>query len=104
MLGRVSRSARLREQLMKPARLFIGAGALLVAAASIAAGPAASARSAATAARAAPAASHVAINCEYSSLCAEVANPTEVFGDGLRRSRRAVRGLLLEQARARATT
>jgi hypothetical protein len=66
---------------MKPARLFIGAGALLVAAASIAAGPAASARSAAAAARAAPAAGHVAINCEYSSLCAEVANPKEVFGD-----------------------
>jgi hypothetical protein len=66
---------------MKPARLFIGAGALLVAAASIAAGPAASARSTAAAARAAPAAGHIAINCEYSSLCAEVANPKEVFGD-----------------------
>ena len=66
---------------MKPARLVIGAGALLVAAASIAAGPAASARSTATAARAAPAAKHVAINCEYSSLCAEVANPKEVFGN-----------------------
>ncbi|HWN00249.1 MAG TPA: hypothetical protein VNO54_24640 [Streptosporangiaceae bacterium] len=60
---------------MKPARLFTGAGALLVAAASIAAaGPAASA------ARAAPTAGHVTINCEYSSLCAEVANPKEVFG------------------------
>jgi hypothetical protein len=66
---------------MKPARLFIGAGALLVAAASIAAGPAASARSTATAARAAPAASHVAINCEYSSLCPDVASPKEAFGD-----------------------
>src|SRR5438034_11188446 len=67
---------------MKPARLFTGAGAvLLVAAASIAAaGPAASAGSTATAARAAPATEHVAINCEYSSLCAEVANPKEVFG------------------------
>jgi hypothetical protein len=66
---------------MKPARLFIGAGALLVAAASIAAGPAASARSTATAARAAPAASHVAINCEYSSLCPEVTNAQETFGE-----------------------
>jgi hypothetical protein len=66
---------------MKPARLFIGAGALLVAAASIAAGPAASARSTAAAARAAPAAGHVAINCEYSSLCPDVANPKEAFGD-----------------------
>ena len=67
---------------MRPARLFTGAGAvLLVAAASIAAaGPAASAGSTATAARAAPATKHVAINCEYSSLCAEVANPKEVFG------------------------
>src|SRR5262245_17841873 len=67
---------------MKPARLFTSAAAVLIAAASIAAaGPAASARSAATAARAAPATSHVAINCEYSSLCAEVANPKEAFGD-----------------------
>jgi len=66
---------------MKPARLFIGAGALLVAAASIAAGPAASARSTATAARAAPATSHVAINCEYSSLCPEVTNAQETFGE-----------------------
>ena len=66
---------------MKPARLFIGAGALLVAAASIAAGPAASARSTATAARAAPATSHVAINCEYSSLCPEVTNAQESFGE-----------------------
>ena len=82
---------------MKPARLFIGAGALLVAAASIAAGPAASARSTATAARAAPAASHVAINCEYSSLCPEVANAQEAFGR-VRRPRRAVGGVLLEQA------
>src|SRR6185312_3128870 len=73
--------ARLREQLMKPARLFIGAGALLVAAASIAAGPAASARSAATAARAAPSSKHVAIKCEYSRLCPDVADPKQVFDE-----------------------
>ena len=66
---------------MKPARLFIGAGALLVAAASIAAGPAASARSAATAARAAPSSKHVAIKCEYSRLCPDVADPTKVFDE-----------------------
>ena len=66
---------------MKPARLFIGAGALLVAAASIAAGPAASARSTATAARAAPSSTHVAIKCEYSRLCPDVADPTKVFDE-----------------------
>lgn len=31
-------------------------------------------------ATAAPGARHMALNCEYSSLCAEVANPTEVYG------------------------
>jgi hypothetical protein len=67
---------------MKPARLFIGAGALLVAAASIAAaGPAASARSAGTAARAAPSSQHVAIKCEYSRLCPDVSDPTKVFDE-----------------------
>src|SRR5437763_5392340 len=67
---------------MKPARLVTGAGAVLVAAASIAAaGPAAAARSTATAAPAAPATKHIAINCEYSSLCTEVANSKEAFGD-----------------------
>jgi hypothetical protein len=50
----------------------------LVAAASLAAaGPAASARTAATAA---PASTHMNINCEYSSLCTEVANSKDVFG------------------------
>jgi hypothetical protein len=55
---------------------------MLVAAASLAAaGTAAAARSTATGARAAPAAStHMNINCEYSSLCTEVANSKEVFG------------------------
>src|SRR5215510_10374134 len=67
---------------MKAARLVTGAGAVLVAAASIAAaGPAASARTTATAAHAAPASTHMNINCEYSSLCTEVANSKEVFGD-----------------------
>jgi hypothetical protein len=31
-------------------------------------------------ARAAPASPHMALNCEYASNCAEVANPTEAFG------------------------
>ena len=31
-------------------------------------------------ARAAPSNQHMALNCEYSSICAEVANPSEVFG------------------------
>jgi hypothetical protein len=52
-----------------------------VAAASLAAaGSAAAAKPASTAARAAPASTHMNINCEYSSLCAEVANSSEVFG------------------------
>ena len=65
---------------MKPARLLVGTGALLVAAASLAAaGTAAAARS--TAGGAAPASTHMNINCEYSSLCTEVANSKDVFGN-----------------------
>src|SRR6266567_765085 len=65
---------------MKPARLLVGTGALVVAAASLAAaGTAAAARS--TAGGAAPASTHMNINCEYSSLCTEVANSKDVFGN-----------------------
>jgi hypothetical protein len=67
---------------MRPARLLVGTGALLVAAASLAAaGSAAAAKPTSTAARAAPAGTHMNINCEYSSLCTEVANSNEVFGN-----------------------
>src|SRR5213594_1773846 len=38
------------------------------------------ANGAAITARAAPSNQHMALNCEYSSICAEVANPSEVFG------------------------
>ena len=82
---------------MKPARLFIGAGALLVAAASIAAGPAASARSTATTARAAPSSKHVAIKCEYSRLCPDVADPTKVFDEYVGHDEPSA-AVLLEQA------
>jgi hypothetical protein len=71
---------------MKLVRLAAIPGTLLVVGATMAAasaGPAAHASRAASAAparRAAPASQHVAINCQYSSMCAEVANPAEVFG------------------------
>src|SRR5262245_15005676 len=62
---------------MKLIRLVAIPGTLLVAAATLAAAnPAQTARSA----QAASAAQHAAIDCEYRSLCAEVANPAEVFG------------------------
>src|ERR1051326_8003323 len=58
-------------------RLVATPAALRVAAATLAAAdPARTARSAQTA----RAGQHAAINCEYSGLCAEVANPAEVFG------------------------
>lgn len=67
---------------MKPARLLVSTGALLVAAASlVAAGSTAAAGPAAKTARAASANTHMNINCEYSSLCTEVANSKEVFGN-----------------------
>jgi len=46
-----------------------------------AAGVAPLASGAPLAARAAPSSQHMAINCEYSTVCTEVANPTEVFGN-----------------------
>src|SRR5438552_7005791 len=54
----------------------IPATLLVVGATLAAADPAQTARSA----QAASAGQHAAINCEYSSLCAEVANPADVFG------------------------
>jgi hypothetical protein len=69
---------------MRLTRLLIGAGALSVAVVSLtAAGSAAPARHAPVMhalGRAAPMDTHMAINCEYSSICAELANPQEAFG------------------------
>jgi len=62
---------------MKLVRLMAIPGTLLIAGATLAAaGPAHAGR----AAPAAGASQHATINCEYSSLCAEVGNPAEVFG------------------------
>ena len=54
---------------------------LLAAVGLFAAGVAPLASGAPLAARAAPSSQHMAINCEYSTVCTEVANPTEVFGN-----------------------
>ncbi len=62
---------------MKLARLVAIPGTLLVVAATLAA---ANPATAARATRAASASQHMAINCQYSGMCAEVANPAEVFG------------------------
>jgi hypothetical protein len=62
---------------MKVLRLVAIPATLLVAGATLAA---ANSPHTARAARAASTGQHAAINCEYSSLCAEVANPAEVFG------------------------
>ena len=62
---------------MKLVRLVVIPGSLLVVGATLAA---ASPARAGHAAHAAAASQHAAINCEYSSLCAEVANPADVFG------------------------
>jgi hypothetical protein len=62
---------------MKLVRLAAIPGTLLVIGATLAAtNPATAAR----ATRAANASQHMAINCQYSGTCAEVANPAEVFG------------------------
>jgi hypothetical protein len=62
---------------MKPRRWWIFPGALLVAGATLAAArPVTPAHAGAAAGEG----RHMAINCEYSSLCAEVANSSEVFG------------------------
>src|SRR5690242_14920727 len=52
-------------------------GILLVAGAMLTGATTSTAAGAVNAAAASP---HTAINCEYSSLCAEVANPADVFG------------------------
>jgi hypothetical protein len=62
---------------MKVIRLVAIPATLLVAGALLAA---ASPAQAGHATHAAAASQHAAINCEYSSLCAEVANPADVFG------------------------
>jgi hypothetical protein len=63
---------------MKITRLVAIPGSLLVVGATLAvANPAHAVRSAPVAS----AGQHAAINCEYSSLCAEVASPADVFGD-----------------------
>jgi len=62
---------------MKVIRLVAFPATLLVAGATLAA---ASPPHAARTALAASASQHAAINCEYSSLCAEVASPADVFG------------------------
>ncbi|HEY4852290.1 MAG TPA: hypothetical protein VII22_15985, partial [Streptosporangiaceae bacterium] len=62
---------------MKLVRLVAIPGTLLVLGATLAAAnPATAARTT----RAASASQHMAINCQYSGMCAEVANPAEVFG------------------------
>ena len=45
------------------------------------ASPAAPAAMAVHSVHAAAASQHMSLNCEYSSVCAEVADPTSVFGD-----------------------
>ncbi len=68
---------------MKLRRLVAIPGIALVAGAALVTANLAPAALAAPRAPTAPAASasqHMALNCEYSSVCAEVANPAEVFG------------------------
>jgi len=62
---------------MKLIRLVAIPGTLLVVGATLAA---ANPATAPRATRAASASQHMAINCQYSGMCAEVANPAEVFG------------------------
>jgi hypothetical protein len=59
---------------MKPYRLWTIIGGLLITCASLAA------FRPATPAPAASSYGHMAINCEYSSLCTEVADSSQVFG------------------------
>jgi hypothetical protein len=61
---------------MRPHRMWTIAGIVLIAAATMAA---ARPLAGSGAAAAAPASQHMALNCEYSSMCAEVANPSDVF-------------------------
>src|SRR5215472_5563681 len=75
VLGRAQPvTGSMRRVVMKLVRLVAIPGSLLIAGATLAA------VSAAGAAPAAGADHHAAINCGYSATCAEVANPSEVFG------------------------
>jgi hypothetical protein len=65
---------------MRFLRLMAIPGGVLVAGATLVAASAASATPGARTLHAAAASQHMAINCEYSALCAEVANPSEIFG------------------------
>jgi hypothetical protein len=65
---------------MRLTRLLISSGALVVAVASLtAAGTASAAGHAAAQQAALPSTTHAAINCEYSTVCAELANPEEAY-------------------------
>jgi hypothetical protein len=65
---------------MRFVRLMAISGSVLIAGATLVAASAASATPGARTLHAADASQHMAINCEYSALCAEVANPSEIFG------------------------
>jgi hypothetical protein len=65
---------------MKPVFALI-TGTVLAVSGALATAGAAPAAVAAVAAPAAPAGQHMSINCEYSSVCAEVASSSDVFGD-----------------------
>jgi len=65
---------------MRFLRLMAVPGSLLLAGASLAAASASPIASGPRVIHAADASQHMAINCEYSAACAEVANPAEVFG------------------------
>src|SRR5689334_8149752 len=64
---------------MRLTRLLIGAGVLSVVTASLTAAGSAAAASHAAPGRAASGDTHMALNCEYSTLCTELANPQEVY-------------------------
>jgi hypothetical protein len=65
---------------MRFVRLIAIPGSVLIVGATIVAASAASAAPGTSATRAADTSQHMTINCEYSALCAEVANPSEIFG------------------------
>ena len=65
---------------MKFVRLMAIPGSVLIVGATLVAANAASAAPGARSLQAADASQYMAINCEYSALCAEVANPSEIFG------------------------
>ena len=65
---------------MRFTRLMAIPGSVLIVGATLVAASAASAAPGSRALQAADASQHMAIDCEYSALCAEVANPSEIFG------------------------